>query len=75
VRPFGIDFAMSSNGAGTGVVVVAPTSLRRARIAELNHLVSITPAPLLGLITYAPGRRWPWPPRLRRGDEWTGQPS
>jgi capsular polysaccharide biosynthesis protein len=75
VRPFGIDFAMSSNGAATGVVVLAPTSLRRARIVGLNHLLSITPAPVLGLITYSPRRRWPWQSRLSGGDAWTAQPS
>jgi capsular polysaccharide biosynthesis protein/uncharacterized coiled-coil protein SlyX len=75
VRPFGIDFAMSTNGAATGVVVLAPRSLRRARIVELNHLLSITPAPILGLITYSPHRPWRWPSRWRRGDECTAQPS
>jgi hypothetical protein len=75
VRPFGIDFAMSNNGAPTGVVVLAPTSLRRARIVALNHLLSITPAPVLGLITYSPRRRWPWQSRLSGGDAWTAQPS
>ena len=75
VRPFGIDFAMSNNGAATGVVVLAPTSLRRARIVGLNHLLNITPAPVLGLITYSPRRRWPWQSRLSGGDAWTAQPS
>lgn len=69
VRPFGVDFAMSSNGAATGVAILAPTSLRRARIVDIKHLLSITPAPVLGVITYAPRPRWPWPSQLSRGDE------
>jgi len=71
VRPFGIEFAMSNNGAATGVAVVAPRSLRRSEIVNLNHLLSITPAPVLGLITYSPRRGWPWPSPRSGGDAWT----
>jgi capsular polysaccharide biosynthesis protein len=75
VRPFGIDFPTASNGAGTGIAVVAPRSLRRSQIVELNHLLSIMPAPVLGLITYSPGRRWPWRTPRSGGDPWTAQLS
>jgi capsular polysaccharide biosynthesis protein len=75
VRPFGFEFAMSTNGAATGVAILAPRSLRRSEIVNLNHLLSIMPAPVLGLITYTPSRRWPWRSPSSGGDAWTAQPS
>jgi capsular polysaccharide biosynthesis protein len=52
VRPFRIDHLSTTNGAGTGVVVVSPTSLKRTQIVELKHLLSVMSAPVLGLITH-----------------------
>jgi capsular polysaccharide biosynthesis protein len=58
VRTFGIDFPASRNGAPSGVVLVAPPSLRRSRVLEVKHLLSVMPVPVLGLITYGSGSRW-----------------
>jgi capsular polysaccharide biosynthesis protein len=58
VRTFGIDFPASRNGAPSGVVLVAPQSLRRSRVLEVKHLLSVMPVPVLGLITYGSGSRW-----------------
>jgi hypothetical protein len=58
VRTFGIDFPASRNGAPGGVVLVAPPSLRRSRVLEVRHLLSVMPVPVLGLITYGSGSRW-----------------
>jgi capsular polysaccharide biosynthesis protein len=58
VRTFGIDFPASRNGAPSGVVLVAPRSLRRSRVLEVKHLLSVMPVPVLGLITYGSGSRW-----------------
>lgn len=58
VRTFGIDFPASRNGAPGGVVLVAPQSLRRSRVLEVKHLLSVMPLPVLGLITYGSGSRW-----------------
>jgi capsular polysaccharide biosynthesis protein len=58
VRTFGIDYPASRNGTTSGVVLVAPRSLRRARIVEVKHLLSVMPVPVLGLITYGSGSRW-----------------
>jgi capsular polysaccharide biosynthesis protein len=58
VRTFGIDYAATRNGTPSGVVLVAPPSLRRSRILEVKHLLSVMPVPVLGLITYGSGSRW-----------------
>jgi capsular polysaccharide biosynthesis protein len=58
VRTFGIDYPASRNGTSSGVVVVAPRSLRRSRIVEVKYLLSVMPVPVLGLITYGSGSRW-----------------
>lgn len=58
VQTFGIDFPATRNGAPSGVVLVAPRSLRRSRILEVKHLLSVMPVPVLGLITYGSGSRW-----------------
>jgi capsular polysaccharide biosynthesis protein len=58
VQTFGIDFPASRNGAPSGVVLVAPPSLRRSRVLEVKHLLSVMPVPVLGLITYGSGSRW-----------------
>ena len=51
VRPFGISYTSGTNGAGTGIAVVSAASLTRQQIVELRHLLSVMPAPVLGLIT------------------------
>ena len=58
VRTFGIDSPASRNGVPSGVVLVAPCSLRRSRVLEVKHLLSVLPVPVLGLITYGSGSRW-----------------
>jgi hypothetical protein len=58
VQTFGIDFPATRNGAPSGVVLVAPASLRRSRVLEVRHLLSVMPVPVLGLITYGSGSRW-----------------
>ena len=58
VRTFGIDYPASRNGSPSGIVLVAPRSLRRSRILEVKHLLSVMPVPVLGLITYGSGSRW-----------------
>lgn len=58
VQTFGIDYPASRNGTASGVVLVAPRSLRRSRILEVKHLLSVMPVPVLGLITYGSGSRW-----------------
>ena len=58
VWTFGIDYTASRNGTPSGLVLVAPRSLRRSRILEVKHLLSVMPVPVLGLITYGAGSRW-----------------
>jgi capsular polysaccharide biosynthesis protein len=59
VRPFGITYT-SNNGAGTGIAVVSAASLTRRQIVELRHLLSVMPAPVLGLITQELSSSSPW---------------
>jgi capsular polysaccharide biosynthesis protein len=42
----------------TGLVLVCPTILKKAAVADINDLLRMTPMPLLGLITYR-AARWP----------------
>jgi capsular polysaccharide biosynthesis protein len=60
VRPFGISYTSSANGAGTGIAVVSAASLTRQQIVELRHLLSVMPAPVLGLITQEASSSSPW---------------
>ncbi len=60
VRPFGISYISSANGAGTGIAVVSAASLTRQQIVELRHLLSVMPAPVLGLITQEVSSSSPW---------------
>jgi capsular polysaccharide biosynthesis protein len=40
----------------TGLVLIAPSSLSRADLVDVGHLLRVTPTPLLGLIVYRPAR-------------------
>ena len=54
VRPFGLDNGSLTSGEGTGLVLVAPTTLKRTELVAASHLLRVTRLPLLGLITYKP---------------------
>ncbi len=60
VRPFGISYTSNANGAGAGIAVVSAASLTRRQIVELRHLLSVMPAPVLGLITQEVSASSPW---------------
>jgi hypothetical protein len=52
----------SANGGGTGLVLVSPVALKRNQLVDVNRLLGVSPAPVVGLITYerrdrAPGQR------------------
>jgi capsular polysaccharide biosynthesis protein len=57
VHAFGPDNALSNAGA-TGLVLVAPATVKKADLDDTIHLLRISPAPLLGLITYTTASRW-----------------
>jgi capsular polysaccharide biosynthesis protein len=40
----------------TGLIIVSPTAVKKAAIADLGHLLRVTPLPVLGLITYRRAR-------------------
>jgi capsular polysaccharide biosynthesis protein len=45
------------NGNASGLVLVTPSTMKKSDVGASAHLLRITPAPLLGLVTYAPPRR------------------
>ena len=44
------------NDRRTGLVLVGPSVLKRADLADVGHLLRVTPMPVLGLIAYRPRR-------------------
>jgi hypothetical protein len=55
VKPFAPHNA-SLNGGGTGVILVSPMKLKKAELRDTSHLLSVTPFPVLGLITHTSRR-------------------
>lgn len=71
VRAFDPRERSVSNGGATGLVVVAPTTLRNREVAETADLLKVLPVSLLGVITYSKPRSGRLADRLLRrgGDE------
>lgn len=71
VRAFDPRERAVSNGGATGLVVVAPTTLRNREVAETADLLKVLPVSLLGVITYSQPRSGRLADRLLRrgGDE------
>jgi hypothetical protein len=71
VRAFDPRERSVSNGGATGLVVVAPTTLRNREVAETADLLKVLPVSLLGVITYSQSRSGRLADRLLRrgGDE------
>jgi capsular polysaccharide biosynthesis protein len=44
--------SQATNGSVGGLVVVVPASVKRADLAGVRHLLRVSPAPLLGIVTY-----------------------
>jgi uncharacterized protein involved in exopolysaccharide biosynthesis len=59
IRPFEVQNTSLSNGSGTGLVLVVPSTAKKTELAEAGHLLTVSRLPLLGLITYARPRRAP----------------
>jgi hypothetical protein len=59
VSTLGVDSPSVSNGGATGLVVVAPATVKKQELDDTSHLLRVSPAPLLGLIAYtAPRPAW-----------------
>jgi len=59
VRPLGAASpAVPGDAARTGLVLVAPSRVKKAHLDPITDLLSITGWPVLGVITYQPGRFW-----------------
>jgi capsular polysaccharide biosynthesis protein len=46
----------SSNGDVPGLALVTPSTIKKTELAAATHLLRVSPAPLLGLVTYTPPR-------------------
>jgi capsular polysaccharide biosynthesis protein len=59
IRAFGVDNPALSNGGTTGLVLVSPATIKKARLGDTTHLLQVSPAPVLGLLAYSarPRRR------------------
>jgi hypothetical protein len=58
IRPFSPESASLNHGVVRALVLVAPSTLKKAELGDVSHLLRVTRLPLLGLITYKPsGRR------------------
>ena len=63
IRPFNLQSGSMNNGSRAGLILVLPTAIKKAELAEVGHLLTVTNMPLIGVITYVhPG----WTPDLRR---------
>jgi capsular polysaccharide biosynthesis protein len=56
IRPFNPQQLALGNGGGTGLVLVSPLTLKKAELDEVMHLLRMSPAPLVGVVTYAEER-------------------
>jgi capsular polysaccharide biosynthesis protein len=65
IRPFGVGGPALSTGGQSGLVVVAPVPVKKSQLDDAAHLLRVSSAPLLGLITCPPRGSW-W--RTRRAD-------
>ena len=54
VRPFNAQQLALSNGGATGLVLVSPPALKKTELDDVMHLLRMSPAPLVGVITYSP---------------------
>jgi capsular polysaccharide biosynthesis protein len=55
IRPYRVGEA-ATNGNVPGLVLVTPSTIKQAHVAAAVHLLRVSPAPLLGLVTYTPPR-------------------
>jgi capsular polysaccharide biosynthesis protein len=53
VRPFNAQQLALSDGGGTGLVLVSPPTLKKNELDSTIHLLRMSPAPLVGVITTA----------------------
>jgi hypothetical protein len=53
VRPFNAQQLALSNGGGMGLVLVSPPALKKSELDDVMHLLRMSPAPLVGVVTYS----------------------
>jgi capsular polysaccharide biosynthesis protein len=57
IRGFSLESASAVDERGaTGLVLLAPSALKRTDVLDVGHLLRVTPMRLLGVITYPPAR-------------------
>jgi capsular polysaccharide biosynthesis protein len=69
IRAYDLDRATeATNGNVSGLVLVSPAAVKKTDVAAVEHLLRVSPSPLLGLVTYAGSWR-----RLRSILRFTGK--
>ena len=57
IRAYHLEHAtQATNGHVPGLALVTPSTIKKAEVAAATHLLRVSPAPLLGLVTYTPPR-------------------
>jgi capsular polysaccharide biosynthesis protein len=57
IRAYHLEHATeATNGSVPGLALVTPSTIKKAELAAATHLLRVSPAPLLGLVTYTPPR-------------------
>lgn len=56
IRPFEAQNPSLSNGVTTGLALVAPSTVKKAKLSDAAHLLAVSPFPVLGLIVHEPAR-------------------
>jgi len=56
IRPFSLETGSLNPSTSAGLVLVSPSSVKKADLADVSHLLRVTPLRLLGLLVYEPSR-------------------
>jgi hypothetical protein len=56
IRPFSPEIGSLNQSTSAGLVLVSPSRIKKADLADVRHLLMVTPFRLLGLLVYDPAR-------------------
>jgi capsular polysaccharide biosynthesis protein len=57
IRAYHLEHAtQATNGSAPGLALVTPSTIKKAELVTATHLLRVSPAPLLGLVTFTPPR-------------------
>ena len=56
IQPFSLETGSLTPSTSAGIVLVSPSSVKKADLADVSHFLTVTPLRLLGLLVYDPAR-------------------